>query len=115
MRPVERLQARGAGGRDHASEGVVGGAGADRQHRHAERGSEIRRTEDERLEPVSCGGNPVGLDEPACRLDLGLETDPIRKQLGRGGHVLGRLDLGEYHHVGTRVRRRAQIVLPPRR
>ncbi len=52
VRPVERLQARGAGGRDHARERVVGGAGADRQHRHAERGGEIGRPEDERLEAV---------------------------------------------------------------
>ena len=115
VRPVEHLEARGAGGRDHACEGVVGGSGADRQHRHAERGSEIRRAEDERFEPVSGGGDPLGLDEAARRLDLGLEADPVREQLGRGGHVLRGLDLGEYDDVGTRLRRRTEVVLPPRR
>src|SRR4051794_5795564 len=115
VRPVEHLQARTTGCRHHACEGVVGGAGADRQHRHAERGSEIARPEDERLEPVARGGDPLGLDEPASRLDLRLETDPVRERLGCGEHVLGGLDLREYDHVGTRLRRRPQVVLPPRR
>ena len=106
VRPVEHLQARRARRRDHARERVVGGACTDRQHRHAERGGEIGRAEDERLEPVPGSGDPLGLDEPARRLDLGFEPDSGREQLGRSGHVLGGLDLGEYDHVGASSPRR---------
>ena len=53
------------------------------------------------------GGDPLGLDEAARRLDLRLQASAGRKQLGRGGHVLRGLDLREYDDVGTRLRRRA--------
>ena len=46
------------------------------------------------------GGDPFRLDEPARGLDLRLEADALRQQLGRRGHVLRRLDLGEYDDVG---------------
>ncbi len=114
VRPVEHLQAGGAGRGNHPCEGIVGSACADRQHGDAERGSEIGRPEDECFEAAAGAGDPLGFDEPACRLDLRLESDPGRKQFGRGGHVLGRLDLGEYDHVRVRLRRGAQVVLPPR-
>ena len=113
--PVERLQSRGAGRRYDVRKRVVGASGADRQHRHSERGSEVGRAEDERLEPGARGGDPFGLDEPARSLDLGLDACAVREQLGRGGHVLRGLDLGEYDHVGMRPGRSVEVVLPPRR
>ena len=115
VRAVHRLQPERSRGRDDASEGVLRAAGSDRQDGDTERSGHVGRAEDERLEPVAGGGDPLGLDEPARRLDLSLEADSVRQQLGRSGHVLGGLDLGEYDHVGARLCGRAQVVLPPRR
>ena len=121
VRPVDRLQAEGAGGRQDLPEHVVplvaavlGLGRADRELRHADARGEVSRPEDERLDPVRRLCDPLDVDESERALDLHLEADPARQPelaLELREQPVGELDvaggLGLRQHDAVEVRARA--------
>jgi hypothetical protein len=69
--------------------GVVRVQGAHHQRAHADRGHEVGRAEDDRLDARAGGGDVVDVDEPLRGLDLRLDADPADLEPG------GLLDLGQ--------------------
>ena len=118
---VDGLQVVGAGGDQDAHQDVVVGvrrvAGrllADHQRLHVDRGHEVRRAEDDGLQPRRGGGDRVHVHQAHGVLDLGLDADPADRQARRlldlgqqqvqRHHLPGVLHLGQHEAVQVGAR-----------
>ncbi len=80
---------------------VLGDLYAAGEHRHLHRRREVGGSEDDRLEPRRRGTDLLDVDQPAGRLDLGLDPDVPVGQTGALLH-LGEQQV-ERHHLGRRL------------
>src|SRR5690606_14968469 len=87
--PVQRAEAVGAGGGDDSVECVVPAVTrvdlvilvrhTDGVDWHVHGRGVVARPEDQRLQPLTRGRNPVHVDDALRGLDLGLDADPVRE------------------------------------